>query len=160
WALDRLALPYREEPHVPLLHLVPTKRNGGRSVPVLVHGDKHLVDSTDILVHADAHCGGNRLYPGDAALRSEVEALHQQFATVLGIHARRWGYAELLPDRRMLRSMMSRGVPRLEARLLPMLMPIVVPLVRSAFRITPESAERSRLRVREVFQQVEERLGD
>ena len=26
WALDRVALPYREEPHAPLLHRLATKR--------------------------------------------------------------------------------------------------------------------------------------
>jgi hypothetical protein len=29
WALDRVALPYREEPHAPLLHWLATKRNEG-----------------------------------------------------------------------------------------------------------------------------------
>jgi glutathione S-transferase len=159
WALDWLSLPYREEPHVPLLHRLPTTRNGGRSVPVLLHGDSRFVDSTDILVHADACCGGGRLYPLEPSLRSEVEALEEQFDTVLGPHTRRWAYAQMLPDRRLLRRMMSRGVPWLEASLLPMMMPIVVPAVRSAFRITPESAERSRQRVREVFQEVDERLS-
>jgi glutathione S-transferase len=56
--------------------------------------------------------------------------------------------------------MMARGVPRWEALLLPLLMPAVVTLVRSAFRITAESAERSRLRVHEVFAEVGDRLGD
>lgn len=56
--------------------------------------------------------------------------------------------------------MMARGVPWFEALLLPMMMPIIVPAVRAAFRITPDSAERSRLRVWEVFRDVGERLGD
>ncbi len=30
WALDRVALPYREEPHAPLLHRLATKRNERR----------------------------------------------------------------------------------------------------------------------------------
>jgi glutathione S-transferase len=36
WALDRVALPYREEPHAPLLHRLATKRNDGGTVPALV----------------------------------------------------------------------------------------------------------------------------
>lgn len=79
WALDWLALPYREEPHVPLVHRLVTTRNGGRSVPVLVHGSRRFVDSTDILVHADAVAGGDRLFPSDATLRREVEILEEQF---------------------------------------------------------------------------------
>jgi glutathione S-transferase len=55
---------------------------------------------------------------------------------------------------------MSRGVPRSEAALLPVLMPGVVRLVRSALRITPESAARSLERVHGVFNEVDIRLED
>ena len=55
---------------------------------------------------------------------------------------------------------MSRGVPRLEASLLPVMMPLVLRLVRSMLRITPESARRSLERVRAIFGEVDERLGD
>ena len=39
-------------------------------------------------------------------------------------------------------------------------MPILVPLIRTAFRITPDSAERSRQRVHEVFREVDKYLRD
>jgi glutathione S-transferase len=160
WALDRLALPYFEQPHIPLLHRLPTTRHGGRGVPVLLHAGRCLTDSTDILVHADAQAGGDRLYPRDAALRRDSEALEERFDSVLGPHARRWAYHEMLPDRRQLRHMMARGVPRLEALLLPLLMPVIVPLIRKAFRITPDSARRSLGQVREVFADVDALLRD
>lgn len=160
WALDWLALPYREERHVPLLHRLATTRRGGGSVPLLLHGDARLTDSTDILRHADAACGGDRLLPADAAQRREVIALEERFDAGLGVHTRRWAYAQLLPDRAGLRRMMSHRVPRLEAALLGLLMPAIVPLVRRAFRITPESAERSRQRVRDEFAAVDALLAD
>src|SRR6185295_10774861 len=74
WALDRVGLPYREEAHAPLLHRLATRRNDGGTVPVLVHGGSRLIDSTDILEHVDAVCGGDLLYPRDAALRIHVNA--------------------------------------------------------------------------------------
>jgi glutathione S-transferase len=160
WALDWLALPYREERHVPLLHRVATVRRGGGSVPLLLHGDACLTDSSHILRHADAACGGARLLPADAAQRAEVLALEARFDSVLGVHTRRWAYAQLLPDRAGLRRMMSYRVPRHEAALLVVLMPAIVPLVRRAFRITPDSAERSRQRVREEFAAVDALLAD
>lgn len=160
WALDWLALPYREERHVPLLHRVATVRRGGGSVPLLLHGGARMTDSTDILRHADAACGGDRLLPADPAQRAEVLELEERFDSVLGVHTRRWAYAQLLPDRAGLRRMMSHGVPRHEAALLGLLMPAIVPLVRRAFRITPDSAERSRQRVREEFAAVDARLAD
>ncbi|MBI5720324.1 MAG: glutathione S-transferase family protein [Burkholderiales bacterium] len=158
WALDRVALPYREEPHIPLLHRLSTTRNEGGTVPVLVHEGRRFIDSTDILVHADAACGGDLLYPRDAALRSEVDALEEQFDTQLGPHARRWAYAQLLSQAKLLRSLWSRGVPWHEALLLPAITPLARRLVRTGYRITPEGVQRSLERVWGVFRQVDERL--
>ena len=160
WALDRVALLYLEEPHAPLLHWLATKRTKGGTVPVLIHGNHRFIDSTDILVHADAVCGGDALYPRDDALRSEVAALEERFDTELGPHTRRWGYAQLLNDVPLLRALWSRGVPRLEARLVPLIAPLARRLVRAGYKITPESAQRSLDRVRGVFQEVDERLRD
>lgn len=160
WALDWVGLPYREEPHIPLLHRIATRRHGGGSVPVLVHGCDRFIDSSDIVAHANAIGGGDRLYPRDAALRAEVEALESRFDEELGPHTRRWAYAQLLPVPALLRPMMMRGVPWFEACLLPVIMPGVLSLVRSSLKITPESANRSIERVRGLFQEVDKRLDD
>jgi glutathione S-transferase len=160
WGLDRLMLPYREEPHAPLMHRLATRRNDGGTVPVLVHGSRRFIDSTDILVHADAVCGGDLLYPRDAALRREVDALEEQFDTKFGPHTRRWAYQQLLSHTKLLRSLWSREAPQLEARLLPLIAPLVRRLVRAAYKITPESAQRSLDRVRDVFMEVDRRLDD
>jgi glutathione S-transferase len=160
WALDRSALQYLEEPHVPLLHRLATTRNGGGSVPILLHGPSRFVDSTGIVVHADAVGGGDLLYPRDAALRRQVEGLEEWFDEELGPHTRRWAYAQLLQEPGLLRPVMSRGVPRLEASLLPVIMPWVLNLIRARLKITPESAHRSIERVRTLFREVDGRLGD
>jgi len=160
WALDRAMLPYREEPHAPVLHRLATKRNDAGSVPVLVHGNSRFVDSTDILAHADAVCGGDLLYPCDASLRREVDALEEYFDTQLGPHTRRWAYEQLLPNTKLLRSLWSYQAPRLEARLVPLITPLARYLIRATYKITPQSALRSLDRVREVFREVERRLSD
>ncbi len=90
WALDRVSIPYREEPHVPLLHRLATRRQGGGSVPVLVHGGERFVDSTEILRHADACGGGDPLYPHDPHVRASVEVFQRRFDQELGPHTRRW----------------------------------------------------------------------
>ncbi len=160
WGLDRSALPYREAAHVPLLHRLATRRSDKGTVPVLVHGPLRLVDSTDILVHADSICGGDRLYPRDATMRREVDALVERFDTELGPHTRRWAYAQLLADTKLLRRVWSRDVPRLEAAVLPVIVPIARRLVRAGYRITPDSAQRSLDRVHGIFREVDERLRD
>jgi glutathione S-transferase len=160
WALDRVVLPYREEPHAPLLHLLATRRNEGGSVPVLLHGTRRFIDSTDILVHADEVGGGNLLYPRDAARREVVVELEERFDTQLGPNTRRWAYQHLLPQTKLLRSLWSQQTPPLEARLVPAITPLVRRLVRSAYKISPDSAQRSLDRVRQVFGEVDRSLSD
>ncbi len=160
WALDRVALPYREEPHAPLLHRLATKRNERGTVPVLVDGTNRFTDSTDILKHADTVCGGDLLYPRDADLRSEVDALEERFDKELGPQTRRWAYGQLSPQAKALRSLWARGVPPLEASLIRVITPLVRRLVRMGYKITPENAQRSLERVRGVFRQVDELLSD
>jgi len=155
WGLDRVGLPYREEPHAPLL-----SRLAGGTVPVLVHGSDRFIDSTDILVHANSVSGGDLLYPRDADRRREVESLVKRFDTELGPHTRRWAYAQLLPHAKLLRSVWSRDVPRFEASLVPLITPIARYLARKAYRVTPESGQRSLERVRGVFREVNGLLRD
>lgn len=158
WALDRSGLPYREEPHAPLFHLLFARRRGDGAVPVLIDGKTRLSDSTDILKHADAFRGGDRLYPREPTQRSEVEALEDRFDTGIGLHARRWAYGCLLTETKLVNEVWSKGVSRLEASLVPVVAPLVRRLVRSGYKITPEASERSLARVRECFQEVGERL--
>ena len=160
WALDRAGFAYVEQAHAPLMHRLATQRHAGGTVPVLVHGATRLIDSTPILTHADAARGGDLLYPRDAALRNEVEALEEQFDTDLGPHTRRWAYGQLLPCPTLLHTLWSRGAPPLEASLLTMIAPLVRRLVTSGYKITPERAERSLERARSVFRKVDERLSD
>lgn len=159
WGLDRVGLPYREAPHAPLLHRLATRRNDGGTVPVLVHGASRFIDSTAILVHADAARGGGLLYPRAAAQRREVDAFEEQFDTELGPHTRRWAYAQLLPQAELLGSLWSRGVPRFEASLVAAIAPLARRLVRAAYKITPESAQRSLERAQGIFRQVDRHLG-
>jgi glutathione S-transferase len=79
WGLDRLAIAYREEPHVPLLQRVATKRQGGGSVPVLVRGVERFVDSKAILrlgMPTQATAGGRCIREPDFR----------------GPHTRRWAH--------------------------------------------------------------------
>lgn len=160
WGLDRAALPYREEPHMPLLHRMATAGNGGTSVPILVHGHHRIADSTAILVHADASCGGDLLYPRDAASRREVEALVVRFDTELGPHVRRWAYAYLLPDTKLLRDAWCNGVPRREACLFAVVLPIARRLVRSGYRVNSANGDRSLDRIHDVFRYVDGLVRD
>ena len=160
WALDHAGLAYREEPHAPLLNRLATRRGAGGTVPMLIHDTRNLVDSTDILVHIDELRGGDCLYPSDPAARAEVSAWEEKFDAELGPHTRRWVYSQLLADTKQVRSLWSRGVPRMEAGLVPLIAPFARYLVRKGYKITPASAQRSLDRVHAIFNEVGERLAD
>jgi len=160
WALDRLSIPYREEPHVPLLHRLATTRQGGASVPVLVRSGERFLDSTEILRHADASCGGDRLYPRNPEVRSSVQALERRFDQSLGPNIRRWVYFQLLPHRPLLFPLIERGVPRIESSLLKLTLPIVVLAIRKAYHITADGSQRSIARVSGIFSEVDDLLAD
>ncbi|MEO8064571.1 MAG: glutathione S-transferase family protein [Pseudomonadota bacterium] len=159
WALDRASLPYREEPHVPLLSRFVARRAAGGTVPVLIDGDLRLTESTDILRHVDSLHPG-MLYPLEAGLRTEVESLESRFDQDLGTHVRRWAYAHLLPEKALLRELWSRGVPKREALWMPLILPVARKLLRRAYKVTPAGAGRSGERIRAVFAEVDARLKD
>ena len=94
----------------------------------------------------------------DPTLRSEVEALEGRFDTELGPHTRRWAYAQVLANAKLVRSFWAQDVPRLEAVVLPVLAPLARRLVAlAAYKVTPESGQRSLERVRGVFRDVDQR---
>jgi glutathione S-transferase len=160
WALDHGRVEYREAPHAPLLSRLATRRGAGGSVPVLIDGERHFTDSTDILVYIDSLRGGDFLYPLAPTARGEVDAWEERFDAELGPHTRRWVYAQLLPDRKLVRALWSRGVPRMQANLVPWIAPLARYAARKGYRITPDNAQRSLERVHGIFRAVGERLGD
>jgi glutathione S-transferase len=158
WALDLAGVPYREERWLPLLHLWRTRRLGGRSVPILVAGDRVLRESADIVAWAAA--AGDALRPASAEERSSAAETERWLDRELGPHARRWAYAELLGCKALLNRCVASGLGPGQRPLTPAVMSLARPLIRRAFRITPDSAARSLARVHEVFATVGERLAD
>ncbi|WP_437806764.1 glutathione S-transferase family protein [Sorangium sp. So ce1078] len=174
WALDRAGVPYREDAYLPLAHALPSLRAGGRrSVPVLVTRAGALSDSTDILRYADAFVPSEHaLFFGEPdARRAEIEALEERFDRELGPAARRVAYFHLLPDEEAAFAVMGGSFRSLEgAGAAPPFwfgrgafrayFPVVRAVMRRAMRIDAAGAERSRGKVRAVFDAVNERLRD
>lgn len=117
WALERLELAYIEERHLQGFHYARTfwvSRNP--KVPVLVDGEKVIIDSTAILKHLDQYAPPKtRLYPENSEELKEIEQLEDLFDEVLGVESRRWVYFNYLPDSRAFRGLAAQGVPMLES---------------------------------------------
>jgi glutathione S-transferase len=162
WALDRLGIAYIEEAHAPMLHWLATYTRGGRrTVPVLIHGDKTLRDSTDILQHLDGTAPeALRLYPEAQQTRQAVLHWEDYFDETLGPAVRRWGNAWLLDHPRMYFDLMNQRMPATEESAFRVLLPGVIKVLRRAFKISPAAAERSLDRIREVFAKTDAMLAD
>jgi glutathione S-transferase len=139
WALDRTCIPYREERHVQGIHRIAARRaGGGLTVPVLVTPDGALGESADILAWADARTPlERRLFPADAAARSEVEGLCRRFDEVLGPRGRRLMYIHMFRSRALALRFNNAGVPFWEDRAIRVGWPFARRFVGRVLEITP-----------------------
>jgi len=165
WALDRSALAYREEDHVPLFHwrgsLFIKGARGGRTVPVLVTPSAVLSESTQIVRFVDEHLPDDRkTIPDDPAQHAEVMAWIDDFDRGLGPAVRRYVYFHVLPEREVLADLLSSTGPAWERKLARKLLPMFRLAIGRGLKITPASAERSRQRVESTLAAVSERLAD
>lgn len=158
WALERCNIAYEEDGHLPLFHYLALRRAGAkRTVPVLVDGKTLVPDSTDIIAWADAKQPGTLLPAG--AARSEAIELEDTLDRQLGPATRRWAYFQLLP-RKDLDDIVTRGVPRWQARALRLSRPLAVRFLRRSLKIDAAGVERSRQKIEAAFDLVEDRLAD
>ncbi|MCB9734211.1 MAG: glutathione S-transferase [Deltaproteobacteria bacterium] len=163
WALDRAGVPYREEPHLPVFHVLPTRRLSRRtSTPLLALADGRILqDSTEILRFADEHLApGDRLFPEDGVAASAVAALEAELDDGLGVDARVIAYDALLPVLRRFSRDITRGVPRLERALLWPTAGLARALIRRGYAVTPENARAARARVDALFVRLAADLSD
>ena len=155
WALERAHIPYREEPHLQVIHWAHVWRAGrGRTAPVLITENGPLTESSDILHWVDAR-SDLRLYPDP-----EVGALERHFDDELGPHGRRWMYHRIFDRAELVREYGVSGVPRWERVALPAFLPLARRLINRYLDVDDTTAGESRERVRAVFDEVGERLGD
>ena len=149
WALDRTGVRYREQAHLQLIHRLAARRaGGGRTVPVLVCGERVLAESADIVDEADANAPqGQRLYPEDPGAAAEVRALERYFDADLGPHGRRWMYNEMRGRRDLAVAYGCTGVPTWERRVLPLAFPVATRMIDRVLDITADTAAQSEAQV-------------
>ena len=163
WALDRAGVTYAEEPHLQVLHVVASRRAGGKgTVPVLVSADAGvLAESADILAYTDARAPSDRrLYPEDIDARGQIRALERDFDEELGPQGRLWMYHHILPRRDLAEAYGTPGVPGWQRRLLPPMYSLVSRLIVRKLGVSATAAAAADRRVEATFDRVAERLAD
>ncbi len=159
WALDHARVPYVEDGHLPGLHMRPARKAGGRSVPVLVTGDKTLTQSDEIVAYCDAHAADDRkLYPRDPSARREVEAIEATCNGELGLASRLFVYHHALPQPRALVKTVRPGLTAVQAFFMPFVLPIVGIRIRRMYDIHQASAVKAAETMRRCFGELSARL--
>ncbi len=161
WALDRAGLAFDEEPHPPLLHILPCRKAGGRrTTPILITDLGVYPDSTDILHFVDSRVDDPPpLFPTDSVQRAGVVQLEELFDEKLGPHTRRLAYFHLLPHRELFEGAALAGARGGDRMVFKSLLPLIRGMMRKGMKIDAKGAERSFDRIREVFETVNERLA-
>jgi glutathione S-transferase len=161
WALKLGNIPYKEEPHLQLFHLIYVKlAGGGDTAPLLVTPDGPLNDSTDILKWVDSKLPEDRkLYPAD--VRIEVEELEDYLDEGLGVAGRLWMYTYMLHQLpTIIKYSKTHGVPLHERLLMPIIFPLGRSRINGILGLTSTSREDSQRDVDKAFDKIASRLSD
>ena len=171
WALDHHGVSYAEQRYMPGFHFYGVLRHArGRSgqadnvsskysTPVLVGPDGEVVfDSGKIVAWAEARADANTLYP--PAHRRAIEAFEQHMHDRLGPHIRRYVYAQALDHPTLLPNLASRNVGSIQARMFRIFKGVPLLIIRRSLDVNEAAATRSLKIVREVMDEVAERLAD
>jgi len=160
WALERAGVSYVEEAHLPGLHMMPMRKAGGTSVPILVLGDRTLRDSAEIMAYADEQAPpGRKLYPAAVAERREVDRIEALCNDELGNASRLLAYHHMLgaPDRLLAAVRPSLTGP--QALAFPLVIRLVRPVIRRRYGVSEETARMALETVRKQFAALGARLG-
>ena len=163
WQLDRLGIPYHEESHVPVFHLLAGRRHGGGSVvPVLNTADATLSDARQVVNYYEARCPEHqKLYPVDPQARAETQELFDLFFDKLGVAVRAWACAYMLPSSRAATiRVWTAGAPLLERLFAPLFYPLLVKAMRRRLKLQPDTVAQQRPVIDAILDQVEARLAD
>ncbi len=185
WALQRLQIPFVEEPHMPPFHRFATrgladptapiaypktlsalnqfvlKTVGGQTVPVLVTEQGIFRSSDEILNYADSIApDALKLYPTDPTQRQQVQELVNEFDTVLAPAVRLWVYTYIMNRPDLVKPLWCHGVPAFQARLFSIVFPWMRTNVAQLYGITDTSKDESYQTICESFDRVNGLLSD
>jgi glutathione S-transferase len=141
WALQRAGLPFVEQLHAPLLHILATLRvGGGVEVPVIVANGVTVSSSDGMLELIDAHSPpGRNVYGDTEGERLANQDLLRDLTVYFGPSVRRYVYALVLPNKPLMYPLFVYGAPAWEAAVVRYLWGPWRWLLGIALGLTPEN---------------------
>lgn len=163
WLLDRLRIPYYEECHAPVFHVLAGRRHGGSGVvPVLDTADAALTDARQVVDYYELRAPEQqRLFPTDPGAHADTLALFDLFFDKFGVAVRAWAYAYMLPHNRAATiRVWTERAPRFERLAVPVVFPLLVWAMQRNLELKPDTIPQQRAVMDTIFAQVEARLAD
>jgi glutathione S-transferase len=159
WALDWHGIPYEEISWPPGVHVILAKRCGAKSttLPILLDGETVVQGSGAIIDWADqnARDPARRLTLADSL---EVE---QRVDDVIGVHARRLAYAEMLPRFSHLAKPALFSNASTANRLIgDMMWPVTRRIMMRIYDVKPGAASESRSKLEVELDWLDRKLSD
>jgi cytochrome P450/glutathione S-transferase len=162
WALDRWGIPFVEECHAPVFHVLASRRYGGGSVvPILDIGETSLLDAREVVDYYEARSPiHQKLYPTDAEDRAEAMRLFDFFFDTFGVGVRAWAYAYMLPVRNITLRAWTDRVPWWERWCAQLFYPVLAALVGRNLALKPRAVADQQPVIEAALDQVESLLAD
>jgi len=160
WALDHKRIPYQLEALLPGLHSKRVRAVAkGSCVPVLLHRERVVQGSAEILSYLEQEFEGPALLPADASAAREALDWQKLLDSELGEPARRVAYHYALTSPSFTIPLYAQGGPWWAAPLYRLSFSRVVKVVRKMYDITEANVALDLQRLRQVFQRVDARLA-
>jgi len=162
WFFELNIIPYAEEPHVPILHVLATRRaHGGSEVPVVVTPEDVWGGARAFLFGLDAKTPPGRRLLGDTEEQRNANIAHiNHFFSLLLLQVRRYVYFHLLPHRKLLYPVVTQGAPFWEKSFVAMFYPIWRWLMGKGLNLSPNLVETAPLDIDRAFSYAEHLVSD
>jgi cytochrome P450 len=160
WLFERAGLPYAEEPHAPVLHILATRlAGGGNEIPVVVSPEGVWSGGAAVVYALDAKSPpGARLLGDSAAAQAQQRAIVDTLFSHLLKPVRRFVYWHLLSHRALVIPIVTDGAPWWERAFVSALYPIWRWLMGKALDFSPDLLKAAPQDIRAAFDFVEAHL--
>lgn len=159
WALSFKKLPYKVKNLLPGPHTHTTKKLApDTAVPILVHDEKIVQNSSDIISYLDATFPQHGLTPVEPDLRNEALEWEQYLDKEIGIHIRRFLYHTMLQHPSMLIPFFTHDGPWYGPLMYRLIFPALRRRMRELLNIKASTAQASRNRVEKAIERLNAHL--
>ncbi len=166
WILDKNAVLYKDERHAPHLWIQAVKKWIGAcnvyDAPVLIMTDACLYKADSIVQYVEERAlPQNRFLPDDVEKRKEVLDLYHLFTgEFFEEKVTRYVCLRMLPHKKLAKALFKKGVPYKEKIKLSLFFSRIRKSLIKEYYLNANSAEEHFTVIRQVFEQVDQRLAD